>query len=148
MTATTSQPAESNTGQNSGQNTGQSTGQDSEATAGSQAGPTSVDVTETSFKISLSTDSVPAGKVTFHVANQADAVPHQFVVIRTDTASGQLPTANGKVDTSNLNVVGKTDNIQRGSADLTVDLSAGAMPDLQPAQPLPERHVRRFHRQK
>ncbi|MEZ4580896.1 MAG: hypothetical protein R3A10_04450 [Caldilineaceae bacterium] len=115
--------------------------------ATSQSGPTSVDVTETSFKISLH-GYVPAGKVSFHVTNQADAVPHQFVVIQTDTAPGQLPTANGKVDTSNLNVVGKTDNIQAAQRrpDRRSFRRASACPDLQPAQPLPERHVRRLHR--
>ena len=96
------------------------------AAAGASAGPTSIDVTETSFKISLSTDTMPAGKVTFHVANQAEAIPHQLVVIKTDQPADQLPTSNGKVDTSNLNVVGSTDNIQTGkNQDLTLDLSAG-----------------------
>ena len=96
------------------------------AAAAAPAGPTSVDVTETNFKISLSTDTVPAGKVTFHVTNKADSIPHQFVVIKSDQPADQLPTSNGKVDTTNLNVIGSTDNIQTGkNQDLTVELSAG-----------------------
>ncbi len=68
-----------------------------------------------------------AGQVTFHVSNQADAVPHQLTVIKTDKAPGQLPTSNGKVDLSNLNVIGQTDNIQTGqSQDLSVNLEAGS----------------------
>ena len=96
------------------------------AAAAAPSGPTSVDVTETNFKISLSTATVPAGKVTFHVTNKADSIPHQFVVIKSDQPADQLPTSNGKVDTTNLNVIGSTDNIQTGkNQDLTVDLSAG-----------------------
>ncbi len=94
---------------------------------GGSSGSTSVDVTETSFNIKLSTDSAPPGQVTFHVSNQADAVPHQLTVIKTDKAPGQLPTSNGKVDLSNLNVIGQTDNIQTGqSQDLSVNLEAGS----------------------
>ena len=96
------------------------------AAAAAPSGPTSVDVTETNFKISLSTATVPAGKVTFHVTNKADSIPHQFAVIKSDQPADQLPTSNGKVDTTNLNVIGSTDNIQTGkNQDLTVDLSAG-----------------------
>ena len=90
------------------------------------SGPTTVDVTETSFKIALSMDSVPAGTVTFHVKNQAEAVPHQLTVIKTDKPADQLPTSDNKVDTSSLNVVGSSDNIQAGgNQDLTVDLTPG-----------------------
>ena len=47
----------------SGASSGSSSG--GSAAASPSAGPTSIDVTETSFKISLSSDTVPAGKVTF-----------------------------------------------------------------------------------
>ena len=104
----------------------QNQGQQNQGMQMGSSGPVTVDVTETSFKIALSTDNVPAGTVTFHVKNQAEAVPHQLTVIKTDQPADQLPTSDNKVDTSGLNVVGGSDNIQAGeNQDLTVDLTPG-----------------------
>ena len=104
----------------------QSTG--SQSTSGAQIGSAnSINVIESSYQITLSADSVSAGKTTFHITNQAQDAPHQFAVIKTDQAAGQLPTSNGQVDTTNLNVVADTDNIAPGaSQDLMVDLTPGS----------------------
>jgi caa(3)-type oxidase subunit IV len=92
----------------------------------SSSGQQTITASETSYSIAMSADSIPAGKVTFHVENKAANLPHQFTIVKTDLAPGNLPLANGTVDESNLDVVGKTDTIQAGSSsDLTVDLSAG-----------------------
>jgi caa(3)-type oxidase subunit IV len=90
------------------------------------SGAQTITVTETTFKISLSADSVPAGQVTFHVANDATDLPHQLTIIKTDQPAGQLPVSQGQVDESQVDVVGKTDTISTsGNADLTLNLSPG-----------------------
>ena len=50
-----------------------------------------VPVIETNYQISFQSDTIEAGKVTFHVENHAQALPHAFVVIQTDTSAVDLP---------------------------------------------------------
>ncbi len=91
------------------------------------ASPQQITVVETNYQISFPSDTIEAGKVTFHVENQAQALPHAFVVIKTDISAANLPKdSSGNVDESKLDVVGKLANINAGSAqDLTVDLTPG-----------------------
>jgi uncharacterized cupredoxin-like copper-binding protein len=90
-------------------------------------GQTTVTVTENTFSLKPSPDSVQAGTITFHVTNQATDIPHQLTVIRTEVAAAQLPVDSQDDPLLNqLEVVGQTDNVAPGqSADLTLDLSAG-----------------------
>jgi uncharacterized cupredoxin-like copper-binding protein/mono/diheme cytochrome c family protein/heme/copper-type cytochrome/quinol oxidase subunit 4 len=91
------------------------------------AGQTTVTVTENTFSLKPSPDSVQAGSITFHVTNQATDIPHQLTVIRTDVAAAQLPVDSQDDPLLNqLDVVGQTDNIAPGqTADLTLNLPAG-----------------------
>jgi cytochrome c oxidase subunit 2 len=70
--------------------------------------------------------SVEAGTVTFAVTNDG-AVPHEFVVVRTDLAADELPVEGGRVDESGLDVVGRTQQLLGDETEnLTVDLQAGS----------------------
>jgi uncharacterized cupredoxin-like copper-binding protein len=120
VTTGTSVPAGSPTAAPTSAATGTPSGQQTSEQA-------TVTVTENTFSLEPSPDSVQAGTITFHVTNQATDIPHQLTVIRTDVAAAQLPVdSQDDPLLSQLDVVGQTDDIAPGqSTDLTLDLSAG-----------------------
>ena len=70
------------------------------------------------------TRSVPAGKVSFHVAN-IGKVMHEMVVIRTDTPAGKLPT-NSVGEASEKGAVGEVSDLGPGRDQfLTLNLKPG-----------------------
>jgi mono/diheme cytochrome c family protein len=78
-----------------------------------------------SLRINVTPASAPAGAVTFRAQN-AGAIIHELVVIKTDLAPEALPVAGGRADESRLEKVGDTDDIRgRASEDLRVNLQAG-----------------------
>lgn len=86
----------------------------------------SVGITMTEFAIVPGAPSVGAGEVTFEVTNSG-AVPHEFVVIRTDIEAAALPVAAGAADESGLDVVGRTSMILGGESEsVTFTLTAGS----------------------
>lgn len=56
-----------------------------------------VDVSLGEMFIELDTDTIAAGKVTFDVTNDGK-LDHEFIVIETDRAGGDLPVKDGAVD--------------------------------------------------
>jgi uncharacterized cupredoxin-like copper-binding protein len=99
------------------------------ALAGCSGGPSKVDVSLTTYKITLSTDSVKAGEVTFHVTNNAADQVHEFVVFKTDLPEDQLPlTAENIVDEAGAGItfINEVEDVAQGtSKDLTVTLEPG-----------------------
>ena len=99
------------------------------ALAGCSSGPSSVDVSLTTYKITLSTDSVQAGEVTFHVTNDATDLVHEFVIFKTDLPEDQLPlTAENIVDEEGAGItfINEVEDVEQGtSKDLTVTLEPG-----------------------
>jgi uncharacterized cupredoxin-like copper-binding protein len=97
--------------------------------AGCASGPSKVDVSLTTYKITLSTDNVKAGEVVFHVSNDAEDQVHEFVVFKTDLAEDQLPlTAEGIVDEEGAGMafINEVEDVAQGtSKDLTVTLEPG-----------------------
>jgi len=87
-----------------------------------------VDVVLSEFVVEPDPASVPAGEVTFTVANEGEEV-HEFVVVKTDLASDKLPTIDdGSVDEEGAGVeaVDEIEDLASGdSQDLTVTLDAG-----------------------
>ncbi len=62
-------------------------------------GPTSVDVTLETYKLTMSRNTAPAGDVVFHVTNKATDQKHEFVIFKTDLAEDKLPLKDdGTVD--------------------------------------------------
>jgi len=97
------------------------------APGGGAAQTQSVDASLTTFAITLSPAALSAGQVTFNVSNDATDMPHELTIIKTDLPADQLPTSGGVVDTSQLDVVGSTDDLATGqSTTLTVTLESGA----------------------
>ena len=92
-------------------------------------GPAKVDVSLTTYKITLDKDSIPAGEVTFHIHNDATDLTHEFVIFKTDLPSDQLPlTSEGIVDeeASGITLIDEAEDIEPGmSTDLSVNLEAG-----------------------
>jgi len=80
--------------------------------------------------IDLSTHTVAAGKVTFEITNNGPSL-HEFVVLKTDIAPGELPEnpdEPGQVMEEGEGIVpmGENGNIPAGTgANLTLDLKAG-----------------------
>ena len=74
-------------------------------------------------------DSAPAGDVTFQVTNDGPDDIHEFVVLKTDLAPGELPVdENGVVgeEGEGIEVIDEIEDIPVGeSQDLTVSLDAG-----------------------
>jgi uncharacterized cupredoxin-like copper-binding protein len=75
------------------------------------------------FSVTPQTRSVPAGEVTFDAANDGQS-PHELAVIKTNTAPGALPVANGVPDeTGDL---GEAEDIDAGSSkSVTLVLKPG-----------------------
>jgi uncharacterized cupredoxin-like copper-binding protein len=91
-------------------------------------GPTSVDVTLETYKLTMSRNTAPAGDMVFHVTNKATDQTHEFVIFKTDLPADQLPlTADGVVDEEGQGVT-HIDEIELESGqsgDLSVKLEKG-----------------------
>lgn len=92
-------------------------------------GPEKVDVSLKSYGIELSTNTVSAGNVLFHVSNAATDQMHEFVIFKTDLPEDQLPrTAEGNVDEEGAGVthIDEVADMAVGQvSDLTVKLERG-----------------------
>jgi uncharacterized cupredoxin-like copper-binding protein len=80
------------------------------------------------FFVNPSTEDAAAGSVTFEVENTGTQ-PHEFVVIQTDLAEGDLPLEGGTVAEAGagLTIIDEIEPFSPGSTEsLTVDLEAGA----------------------
>jgi uncharacterized cupredoxin-like copper-binding protein len=100
------------------------------ATACSSGADSSTDAIEKDFSITLGTDTLAAGDVTFHITNEGPST-HEFVVFKTDLAEDELPTTtdeDGKdiVDEEGEGVeaVDEVEDIEAGSDhDFEVNLT-------------------------
>ncbi|HET6845443.1 MAG TPA: hypothetical protein VFH29_01330 [Anaerolineales bacterium] len=91
-------------------------------------GPTSVDVTLETYKLTMSRNTSPAGDIVFHVTNKATDQKHEFVIFKTDLPADQLPlNADGNVDENGAGITHVDEvEVQVGeSADLKVKLEKG-----------------------
>jgi uncharacterized cupredoxin-like copper-binding protein len=104
-----------------------SASQTTAATSG--GGGTTVNVSETEFKIEMDNTSIPAGSVTFNVTNKG-TIPHEFVVFKTDDAPDALPMASDEPevneDASDLESMGEVEDVEPGtSKSFTATLEPG-----------------------
>ena len=85
-----------------------------------------VAVTLKEFSVTPAQTSVAAGKITFAVQN-AGAIPHEFVVVKSDLTPDALPQVNQKlVDVAQVQVVAETEPFDSGKKqELTVELQPG-----------------------
>jgi uncharacterized cupredoxin-like copper-binding protein len=77
----------------------------------------------TEWAIEIDRDSAPAGEVVFDADNQG-AIPHELVVVKSDLAEDALPVVDGKVDESQVDVIGEIEEFPAGetvSASLTLE---------------------------
>ncbi len=96
-------------------------------TAASTAAPAAqgpVDVSLTEYKIKPSAVSAPAGKVTFDVSNDG-AIPHEFVVVKTDTPAADLLKGSEADETGNVGELDEKALTVKAKKSLTLDLKAG-----------------------
>ncbi|MFN2120077.1 MAG: hypothetical protein ACK2T0_06775 [Anaerolineales bacterium] len=94
----------------------------------SACGPTSVDVTLETYKLTMSRNTAPAGDIVFHVTNKATDQTHEFVIFATDLPEDQLPVKDdGTVDEEGTGVTHVDEvEVEAGQAsDLKVNLPAG-----------------------
>lgn len=76
----------------------------------------------------LDHDSVPAGKVTFVVKNDAIATNHEMVVIKLKHKNDEIPMMKGKhrVDEDKLKSMGEVEDLEPGkTGEMSADLKAG-----------------------
>jgi uncharacterized cupredoxin-like copper-binding protein len=99
------------------------------AACSSTPAPATVEVTLQEWAVTVDDDSVPAGEVTFNVTNDGPEDVHEFVIIQTDLAAGELPTdETGAVteEGEGMAVIDEIEDLAVGdSQELTVDLEAG-----------------------
>ena len=102
-----------------------------EASQSAAASPKAIDVTLNEYSINLSSQTLPAGPVTFSVKN-AGTTAHEFVVIKTDTRAADFPitTFEGERDRIDEDAAGKnvgeTGDMEPGtSKTLTITLEPG-----------------------
>lgn len=82
-----------------------------------------IDAKLTEYAIKTNSSVAKAGKVTFKVTNDGD-MPHEMVVLKTDTPAGSLKVTNGRV--SEKDSVGEVSDIPTGkSRSNTLDLKPG-----------------------
>lgn len=97
--------------------------------AGCAAAGGTVNVTLQEWAVVSDKAEITAGKVTFEVTNDGPNDVHEFVVLKTDLAPGDLPTDDtGKVDEAGggMEVMGEIEDVAVGaSAPLELDLVAG-----------------------
>lgn len=92
--------------------------------SGGGAGST-VAVTLKEWSIASATAQGSAGRVEFDVKNTG-AIPHEFTVVKTNTAQDKLEQKSGTVDESKVQVIGRTDQFGNGEEKkLTVTLQPG-----------------------
>ena len=110
----------------SSSSTNPSTGSSSAA-----AGGQDVAVTLNQWVVTPSATTVAAGSVTFTVANDG-TVPHEFVVLQTDTPAADFPIESFEGETERFNEdtagenVGETGDMEPGTTKtLTIDLAPG-----------------------
>ena len=106
---------------------------DSSTSSSSAAGSSSdadtgatVNATVKDFAIAIDPTEIAGGEITFSISNEGPSA-HEFVVIETDDAPGDLPVEDGEVTEDGLNVIGEAEDIAPStSADpLTLTLAAG-----------------------
>lgn len=93
------------------------------SSCGGGGGTVQADLAE--FSIALDPVSISAGEVTFDTDNVGEFA-HELVVVQSDLGATGLPvTADGGVDTSQVEIIGGIPQFDGGASDtLTVDLAA------------------------
>ena len=95
------------------------------STATSPGGGAAVAATEKDFSIALDSTEVAAGEVTFTINNEGPSA-HEFVVIQSDTAPGDLPVEDGLVSEDGVTVVGEAEDVAPSTTvPLTLTLEEG-----------------------
>ncbi len=94
-----------------------------QATDAAAGGTVGVEASE--MKFVLTSDTAPAGTVTFNAEN-VGKVDHEMVVIKTDTPAADLPVKDGEVDESgSIGEIGPEDLKPGASSSLKLDMAAG-----------------------
>jgi len=99
---------------------------DSSSSSGSDTS-TSGEVASTvkDFSITLDPTEVAAGQVKFTINNEGPST-HEFVVVQTDTAPGDLPVDGALVSEDGIDVIGEAEDIPPSTTvDLVLTLEAG-----------------------
>ena len=99
----------------------------SRSAAGSPDTSTSGEVASTvkDFSISLDPTEVAAGEVKFTITNEGPST-HEFVVVKSDTAPGDLPVDGELVSEDGIDMIGEAEDIAPStSAELVLTLEAG-----------------------
>ena len=87
---------------------------------------TTVDVSLVEFAVNPAQAAAEAGTLTFAASNDG-AIPHRFLVIKTDLALDALPTANAQADEAQLDVRASIPDFNAGvTEEVDVDLEPGS----------------------
>ena len=98
----------------------------STATTTAAAAPTdTIGVKASEMKFELTSDTAPAGKVTFNAEN-VGKVDHEMVVIKTDTPAADLPVKDGEVDeTGSIGEIGPEELTVGAKVSKTLEMESG-----------------------
>jgi uncharacterized cupredoxin-like copper-binding protein len=77
--------------------------------------PQKVNVSLTDHSITLDVGTIKPGKVVFEITNGTDSkLEHEFVVLRSELDSANLPVKDGKVEEGKVKNVGEIEGIKPG----------------------------------
>jgi uncharacterized cupredoxin-like copper-binding protein len=93
-------------------------------------GPTKINVTLTTYTLTLSANTASAGKVTFHVTNTATDQKHEFVIFKTDLPEDQLPLVDSGDGSGTMRIDEEGAGVEHIDEIPDSDLPAGATKDL------------------
>ena len=90
-------------------------------------GPTTVNISLTTYAITADKVEGPAGDFIFKVTNDATDQKHEFVIVKTDLAADALPlNSENNVDEDKLTPVDEVEDIEPGAnGELDIKLEAG-----------------------
>jgi plastocyanin len=100
---------------------------DAEVSDGSTPGGSTISGTLTEWDVQVDRESIGAGDVVFSITNEGSIV-HEFVVVKTEMADGQIPLDGDRFDEGAVGVeaVDEIENLAVGStSELSVTLSSG-----------------------
>jgi uncharacterized cupredoxin-like copper-binding protein len=107
--------------------TGCATNEEAEPLTSPAAGASTIDVKLREYSVQPKPEVGTEGRITFNVKNKGTE-EHEFVVVRSDSEPGELPTADdGSVDEKKVDVAGEVEELKPGTSDsVKLDLAAGS----------------------
>ena len=100
------------------------------AATSTPAGPQVINVSLTSYKLTLTPNKIKAGDVKFVVKNDSPDMMHEIIIVKTDLAPDKMPLGSDGIaideESKDMTNVGAVEDVEAGkSGEVTIKLAAG-----------------------